>query len=146
MLVAGCLGAYGYFKSGSSPEAKALRVELKEIKATQEATRAKLRGLRELAYYEVASGLANAESSIAEMAITRLVGQGQSVLPRMRKLASGSSDPLVRKRAKTVIGRVTGNWGASSDLIWKRSLGAAVNREKPILLLQLFGKMDEEFC
>ena len=59
-------------------------------------------------------------------------------------------DPRLKSRARTALGRITGQWGSQTDVIWKRSLAEAVKESKatgkPILMLHLFGKLDEEFC
>ena len=88
--------------------------------------------------------LAGDEATSRE-ASAELANRGASALPELRKAAT-HEDPLVRRRAKTAIGRITGQWGSGSGLSWKRSLEEATGQGKPILVLQLFGKFDEEFC
>jgi hypothetical protein len=85
------------------------------------------------------------DEATAKEAIQELVSKGTAALPALREAAK-DPDPLVRRRAKTAIGRITGQWGSDGRVVWKRSLEEAKNAEKPILVLQLFGKFDEEFC
>ena len=85
------------------------------------------------------------DEATAREAIAELVSRGESALPEL-KAAAAHEDALVRRRAKTAIGRITGQWGSGSGLAWKRSLVEATGQGKPILVLQLFGKFDEEFC
>ena|SRR5688572_24967981 len=85
------------------------------------------------------------DEATAREAIAEFVNRGPAALPELRE-ASTHEDPLVRRRAKTAIGRITGQWGSGTGLAWRRSLQEAVGKGKPILVLQLFGKFDEEFC
>lgn len=89
--------------------------------------------------------LAASEPAIGRQAIQTYVQKGTKALPELRKLAK-SRDPRIAIRAKEAIGGITGHWGSQVDLIWKRSLKESTNRGKPILLLQLFGNLNEEFC
>ncbi len=81
----------------------------------------------------------------AEEAIRAFVARGEAALPDL-KAATADADPLVRRRAKTAIGRITGQFGSETGLIWKRSMKDAVGHGKPIVLLHLFGELDKEFC
>ena len=85
------------------------------------------------------------DDATARDAIAELANRGAAALPELRA-AAAHDDPLVRRRAKTAMGRITGQWGSDCGLLWKRSLEDAVGKGKPILVLQLFGKFDEEFC
>ena len=85
------------------------------------------------------------DEATAREAIAALVERGDAALPELRTAAS-HEDPLVRRRAKTAIGRITGQWGSETGLHWKRTLGEATGQGKPVLVLQLFGRFDEEFC
>lgn len=85
------------------------------------------------------------DEQTAKEAINILVEKGKDALPEL-KVALKDSDPVVRSRAKTAIGRITGQWGSETDLIWAKTFTEAKDRGKPILVLQLFGKFDEEFC
>lgn len=85
------------------------------------------------------------DEATAREAIAELANRGETALPELR-VAAAHEDPLVRRRAKTAIGRITGQWGSDRGLVWKRSLDEATGRGKPILVLHLFGKFDEEFC
>ncbi|HKS16159.1 MAG TPA: HEAT repeat domain-containing protein [Planctomycetota bacterium] len=86
-----------------------------------------------------------ADEATAREAIAEFANRGEAALPELRT-AAAHEDPLVRRRAKTAIGRITGQWGSGPGLHWKRSLGNATGQGKPIMVLQLFGKFDEEFC
>jgi len=81
----------------------------------------------------------------AEEAIRAFVARGEAALPELRAAAT-DADALVRRRAKTAIGRITGQFGSETGLIWKRAMKDAVGRGKPIVLLHLFGELDKEFC
>jgi hypothetical protein len=81
----------------------------------------------------------------AEEAIRAFVARGEAGLPEL-KAAAVDADPLVRRRAKTAIGRITGQFGSETGLIWKRAMKDAVGQGKPIVLLHLFGELDKEFC
>lgn len=89
--------------------------------------------------------LASADQKMGREAILAYVKKGREALPELRQL-SQSVDPRVSSRAKEAIGGITGHWGSQVDLIWKRSLKEATGQGKPILLLQLFGNLNEEFC
>lgn len=89
--------------------------------------------------------LASPDAQIARQAIAIAIEKGPAALKELRMLAR-SDDPRLRVRANEAIGKITGQYGSSLDLIWKRSLAEAVNQEKPVLMLQLFGNFDEEFC
>ena len=83
---------------------------------------------------------------VAREAIAAYVERGEVALPELAELAE-SDDMLVRARARTAIGKITGQWGSRIDGIhWKRSVEEAVNEERPLVVLQLFGNFDEEFC
>jgi len=86
-----------------------------------------------------------ADEATAREAIAGFANRGEAALPELRA-AAAHEDPLVRRRAKTAIGRITGQWGSGPCLHWKRSLGEATGHGKPVMVLQLFGKFDEEFC
>lgn len=94
---------------------------------------------------EIEQGMLSADREVALQAVAACVEKGVSVLPQLREW-SGSDDPRLRLRARMALGRITGQWGAQTDLIWGRSFEKAKGQGKPILLLHLFGKLDEEFC
>lgn len=85
------------------------------------------------------------DEETAKEAIQQYVARGEAAVPELRA-ALDDADPLVRRRVKTALGRITGQWGGGCGLVWKRSVEEAVGQGKPILVLQLFGKFDEEFC
>lgn len=86
-----------------------------------------------------------ADEATAREAIADFVNRGEAALPELRSAAT-HEDALIRRRAKTAIGRITGQWGSDHALMWKRSLDEATGKGKPVMVLQLFGKFDEEFC
>jgi hypothetical protein len=90
------------------------------------------------------AGLTKDEETAKE-AIRAYVEKGESSLPMLRA-ALKDEDPAVRRRARTALGRITGQWGSDGGILWQRSLDEAKSKGKPILVLQLFGKFDEEFC
>ncbi len=81
----------------------------------------------------------------ANEAIAQFVARGEAAIPELRE-GLGDSDPTVRRRARTGLARITGQWGSSDGIVWKRSMSEAVGKDRPILALHLFGKFDEEFC
>lgn len=85
------------------------------------------------------------DEAVAREAIEGYVKKGETALPELRELAK-SDDPLVRRRAKTALGRITGQWGEDGKIVWQRSVAEAAGGDKPLMVLHLFGKFDEEFC
>ncbi len=94
---------------------------------------------------EIEQGMTSADREVAMQAVAACAEKGAGILPRLREW-SGSDDPRLRVRARMAIGQITGQWGSQTDLIWGRSFDKAKGQGKPIFLLQLFGKLDEEFC
>ena len=94
---------------------------------------------------EIERGMISADREVAMQAVAACTQQGASALPQLREW-SGSDDPRLRVRARMAIGQITGQWGSQTDLVWGRSFDKAKGQGKPILLLQLFGNLDEEFC
>jgi hypothetical protein len=90
--------------------------------------------------------LAASDRDVAEEAIRMYAHRGPRALPELRTALEHSDDPRLRRRIRTAMGRITGQWGGDGGIVWKRSLAEAIGGERPILLLQLFGKFDEEFC
>jgi hypothetical protein len=78
-----------------------------------------------------------------------IVERGQQAVGELTEAAQGN-DLRLRRRAKELLARITGQWGGEFGLTWRRSFAEAVvearEKRKPILLLNLFGKFDEEFC
>lgn len=85
------------------------------------------------------------DEETAKEAIAEIVARGEAVVPDLRA-ALDDADPLFRRRVRTALGRITGQWGGESGILWRRSVEEATGLGKPILALQLFGKFDEEFC
>lgn len=83
---------------------------------------------------------------VAKLAIAQYVARGEEAIPELREL-SESEDLLVKARAREALGKITGQWGSSENGIqWKRSVEDAINPERPLVVLHLFGNFDEEFC
>ena len=91
-------------------------------------------------------GLDSADTGTASEAVKLWAAKGDKALPRLREIAFKGKNAAARSRAKEAIGQITGQWGSQTDLVWKRSVKEAINPDKPILVLQLFGSLDEEFC
>jgi hypothetical protein len=85
------------------------------------------------------------DESTAREAINAFVARGEAAIPELKARVE-DPNPVVRRRARTALGRITGQWGSDGRVLWRRSLEEAVGRGKPILVLHLFGKFDEEFC
>lgn len=90
------------------------------------------------------SGL-SLDDATAKVAISTLVSMGEAVIPELKALTK-DLDPKVAARAREALGQITGQWGGGEGILWKRSVNAAKDQGKPILVLHLFGKFDEEFC
>ena len=133
-------------RKDETPAVKKLRSQIENLQAIHEKTLEELDDIHVVQKSELDSGLGNDDPAIARAAVRAWAAKGKSALPEMRRLSVAASSPAVRKRAKDVIGQITGNWGSQVDLVWKRSMKEAMHQGKPILLLHLFGKLDEEFC
>ncbi len=100
-------------------------------------------------YQKIKEGLMSLDSSILSAALDHCTTSGKEILPTLRKW-SASDDPRLSARAKTALGRATGQWSNQTDLVWEKSFEDAVKRskeeQKPIMVLQLFGNFNEEFC
>lgn len=98
---------------------------------------------------DIKDDLAHSDASIAQAAIDTCTSKGKEMLPQLRKWAS-DDDPRLKLRARTALGRITGQFAAQTDLIWELDFDKAVEKakaeKKPILMLHLFGKLNEEFC
>ena len=82
----------------------------------------------------------------AEQVVQEYVRQGEAAIPELQEFLK-HDDPQVRYRARTALGRITGQWGSDGNGIqWKRKIEDAINSDRPILVLELFGRFDEEFC
>jgi len=93
--------------------------------------------------------LMTSDPSLAQSAIDTCVAKGKEMLPQLRTWAT-DDDPRLKLRARTALGRITGQYAAQTDLIWELDFEKAVEKakkeKKPILMLHLFGKLNEEFC
>ncbi len=87
----------------------------------------------------------SADEATAREALRRCVEQGEDAIPALRELLK-QEDPRVRGRARNALGRITGQWGGEGGILWKRSMKEAAGGDRPLLVLHLFGKLDEEFC
>jgi hypothetical protein len=85
------------------------------------------------------------DDATAREVINGYVARGTAAVPEL-KARLDDPDPIVRRRVKTALGRITGQWGGDGRVVWQRDFQAAVGKGKPVMLLQLFGKLDEEFC
>lgn len=74
-----------------------------------------------------------------------MIAKGTDAIPELQA-ALESEDAAVRYQARSAMGAITGQWGSKGDLIWKRSVADAKNDERPLVVLHLFGNLDEEFC
>lgn len=97
----------------------------------------------------IKQGLQSADRSVSSAAIDSCVDKGREMLPQLREWAA-DSDPRLKARARAALGRITGQWASQTDVIWqtdfKKAVEKATAEKKPMLVLQLFGKLDEEFC
>jgi hypothetical protein len=80
----------------------------------------------------------------------RILDLGKDAVPLLRE-AMASTDPAVSRRGLELMAKITGQWGSDgAGIAWKRSTAEAVEEAtrsgKPILLLHIFGRLDEEFC
>lgn len=70
-----------------------------------------------------------------------------TILALMATLAFVTGQEPIDKDQLRKLAKTTGQWGGDlNGLIWKRSVADAVNETKPLMVLHLFGKLDEEFC
>lgn len=102
-------------------------------------------------------GLMAADPALANEAVAACAAKGTAFLPQLRKWAA-NDDPRLRLRARSAIGRVTGQWGSQTDLVWGRDFKQATAQAsalakknpdamgKPIMLLHLFGSLNKEYC
>lgn len=78
-----------------------------------------------------------------------ILAMGKDALPMLRE-AMASDSKKTSRRALELMAKITGQWGSGAGILWKRSYAQALEESKrtgkPVLLLQLFGKLDEEFC
>jgi hypothetical protein len=78
-----------------------------------------------------------------------ILKKGKDALPMLRE-AMASDSKKTSRRALELMAKITGQWGSGAGILWKRSFadGLAESKKtgKPVILLQLFGKLDEEFC
>ena len=91
---------------------------------------------------------ADADAGIARDAVATYVSRGAESIPELRQLLK-DHDVRISRRAKEALAQITGQWGGDGDGVsWSRSLEEAMSKsgKRPILMLQLFGALDEEFC
>jgi hypothetical protein len=141
-------GAAAVVVSRHSPPSRELEVKLAAsefalARLTQECEQLKAQPLGHPEWL----GLDHTDSEIGREAVEHWIAKGRGGLPMLRQIATAAdSPPLASRRAKDAIGAITGQWGSQTDLIWKRSVDDAINPDRPLLVLQLFGDLDEEFC
>jgi hypothetical protein len=84
-----------------------------------------------------------------EQAQEKLLQMGAEAVPVLRQ-ALRSRDRVVSRRALELLARITGQWGSDGGILWKRSMKQAAAEaqasRRPVLLLQIFGRLDEELC
>jgi len=102
-------------------------------------------GILALAACGQRSGGLKGDEATANEAIRQYVERGEAAIPELKR-AAADEDPLVRRRAKRAIGRITGQWGGEAGIVWKRSIADALGKDRPVILLHLFGEFDKEFC
>ena len=119
-----------------------LRERLARVQTELDALRAQSKTAAE----DTTGGLASEDAATGREAVTGWAKKGPGALPRLREIAFENDSAAARHRAKEAIGQITGQWGSQTDLVWKRSVEEAINPDKPIVVLQLFGNLDEEFC
>lgn len=97
----------------------------------------------------IKSGLSSSDSKILSATLDTCSTKGKEILPQLRKWAV-SDDPRLKANARTALGKITGQWASQNDLLWQTNFDQAVElakkENKPIMLLHLFGRLDEEFC
>jgi hypothetical protein len=86
----------------------------------------------------------------AAAAAEAFLARGKAAIPELRE-ALTEDDARLRKRVRGVLSKLTGQWGSDgTGILWKTSFDAAVAEAKrldrPILVLNLFGRFDQEFC
>lgn len=98
---------------------------------------------------ELKSDLASADPAVVRAAVEVCVEKGKKMLPDLRKWAT-SDNPSLRFAARKSLGAITGQWASQTDLVWERDFDVAVasakKQKKPLMVLQLFGDLDAEFC
>ncbi len=86
----------------------------------------------------------------AAAAAEAFLARGEAAIPELRQ-ALTEDDARLRKRVRGVLSRLTGQWGSDgTGILWKPSFEAAVaeasRADRPLLVLNLFGRFDREFC
>jgi len=98
---------------------------------------------------DLKTDLSNSDPAIVRSAIQVCTEKGKEVLPDLRKW-SMSENASLRLAARRALGAITGQWASQTDLIWERNFNTAVAKakkeQKPLLVRQLFGDLDAEFC
>ena len=85
------------------------------------------------------------EADVANTAVREWAGKGKVAIPTLKKgLASDSIK--VRHYCQKALSMITGQWGGDGRLMWQRSVDATKGGTRPLMVLHLFGKFDDEFC
>ena len=91
---------------------------------------------------------ASADPGVAREAVDGFVRRGEDAVAELSGLLA-SHDARISRRAKEALARITGQWGSDgTGISWFRSVEEipASRVHLPIVHLQLFGNLDEEFC
>ncbi len=95
-------------------------------------------------------GLRSDDPERAAAAAEAYLARGEAAIPELRE-ALKDPDARTRKRVRGVLSKLSGQWGSDGDgILWKTSFDAAMaearRRDLPILVLNLFGRFDQELC
>jgi len=98
---------------------------------------------------DLKTDLSSIDAAVVRSAIQVCKEKGKEMLPDLR-IWSRSENASLRLASKRALGAITGQWASQTDLVWERTFDAAKlkakEQKKPILVLQLFGDLDAEFC
>ena len=85
------------------------------------------------------------DPGVARTAVGHWVEKGTAAIPEL-KIGLTDDSVKVQRYSTEALARITGQWGWQDGLLWKRSVAEANGLERPLMVLHLFGKFDEEFC
>ncbi len=85
------------------------------------------------------------DPEVARAAVQAWAAKGADAIPDLQ--AGLESDSVkVQVHSRRALSKITGQWGGDGRLLWRRSVEEAKGGDKPLMVLHLFGKFDEEFC